>query len=272
MERFMRFPGGKAKALTFSYDDGKNFDAQLVEIFRKYSMRGTFNICSGLFGNENRRNALTISEALKVYTDDVCEVACHTVHHPVLSDTNTIDAWNEVLEDRKNLEKIFGRQIHGMAYPFGVFSDTIVQILKNAGIFYSRTTKSTLKFDIPNDWLRLPTTCHHNNPALMDLADKFLSTKVEHSSKLFFVWGHSFEFDRNNNWSVIEEFCKKMAFKDDIWYATNIELYYAWLDYQRLETSADGNNIHNPGCRSVWIGDTSGNSWEIMPGESITLE
>ena len=31
----MRFPGGKAKALTFSYDDGIEQDIRLIEIFKK---------------------------------------------------------------------------------------------------------------------------------------------------------------------------------------------------------------------------------------------
>lgn len=34
--RFLRFPGGKAKALTFSYDDGVEQDIRLIEIFRKH--------------------------------------------------------------------------------------------------------------------------------------------------------------------------------------------------------------------------------------------
>lgn len=273
MERFLRFPGGKAKALTFSYDDGVTADVRLIDILRKNGMKGTFNLNSGLLGTTRKRTRLSASEALDIYTPDVCEVACHTANHPVLSDSNPIHAWEEVLEDRKNLEKLFGRQIHGMAYPYGNRScgDTVVEILKNSGIYYSRTTVSTKKFDMTDDWLRLPATCHHNAPQLMELADKFLATKVQHFSKVFFVWGHSYEFDDQNNWNVIEDFCEKMAFKDDIWYATNIELYYAWLDYSRLETSADGRTIYNPSHRSVWIGDAKYDTWEIKPGETITI-
>ena len=32
---YLRFPGGKAKALTFSYDDGVEQDVPLLEILRK---------------------------------------------------------------------------------------------------------------------------------------------------------------------------------------------------------------------------------------------
>ena len=43
----------KNKILTFSYDDGVTQDIRLVELFNKYGMKCTFNINSGLLGDEN---------------------------------------------------------------------------------------------------------------------------------------------------------------------------------------------------------------------------
>ncbi|MBQ6894266.1 MAG: hypothetical protein IJN40_02075 [Clostridia bacterium] len=43
---FMRYPGGKAKAVTFSYDDGVIHDIRLAEVFDKYNMKATFNFNS----------------------------------------------------------------------------------------------------------------------------------------------------------------------------------------------------------------------------------
>ena len=40
---FMRYPNGKSKAVTFSYDDGVPQDKRLAELFNKYNMKGTFN-------------------------------------------------------------------------------------------------------------------------------------------------------------------------------------------------------------------------------------
>ena len=273
IHRYLRFPGGKGKALTFSYDDGVFEDIRLIEIFRKNGMRGTFNLNSGQMGNKNLKHPrIGADEALSVYTEDVCEIACHGVSHPHLPVCEPAIACTEVIDDRKNLEKLFGKQIHGMAYPYGTHDDTIVSILKNAGIFYSRTTISTLKFNMPNDWLRMPATCHHKNPALMELADKFIAFEVDFDPKVFYVWGHAYEFADKDNWYVIEDFCEKMANKADIWYCTNIELYNAWADYQRLERSADGTMIYNPNVKSVWDGDRKGNSWEIKPGETLICE
>lgn len=39
MKVYICFPGGKAKALTMSYDDGKIQDERLVSIFNKYGIK-----------------------------------------------------------------------------------------------------------------------------------------------------------------------------------------------------------------------------------------
>ena len=49
---YLRFPDGKPKALTFSYDDGVETDKRLIEIFQKHGLKGTFNINSLLFAPE----------------------------------------------------------------------------------------------------------------------------------------------------------------------------------------------------------------------------
>ena len=50
---FMRFPGGKSKALTLSYDDGVRQDRRLIEIMKKNGLKGTFNISSGTGKSQN---------------------------------------------------------------------------------------------------------------------------------------------------------------------------------------------------------------------------
>ena len=59
---FMRYPGGKFKAVTFSYDDGVRQDLRFAEILDKYNMKGTFNINSGFLGAANRTTVEEIKE------------------------------------------------------------------------------------------------------------------------------------------------------------------------------------------------------------------
>ena len=49
-----RFPNGARKALTMSYDDGKYYDRQLIEIFNKYGIKGTFHINAGYLNDKKK--------------------------------------------------------------------------------------------------------------------------------------------------------------------------------------------------------------------------
>lgn len=280
-DKFLRFPGGKSKVLTLSYDDGMEQDMRLVELLRNAGVKCTFNINAGCFfpedgvhpeGKIHRR--MTASQCLRAFTEDVCEVAIHGYNHTLLPNMSTADVCCEIVDDRRGLEALFGRQIHGMAYPYGPTNDTIVDILSLCGVYFARTTVSTEKFDIPatkRDWLRLPATCHHKNPRLMELCDQFLASQYKRDPKMFYLWGHTYEFDESNNWHVIEEFLEKMKDHDDIWYATNMEVYQAWSDFQNLECSADGRLVYNPNLRSVWFSTFKGNLYEVKPGETISI-
>ncbi len=114
--------------------------------------------------------------------------------------------------------------MQGMAYAFGDYNDTVVDYLKRIGIEYSRTTKSNHSFDLQSDLLRFEPTCHHDDAELMNLAKKFIESDSD-KPQIFYLWGHSYEFDVNNNWEVIENFCKLMANRDDIFYGTNTEVF-----------------------------------------------
>jgi 2-dehydropantoate 2-reductase len=70
--------------------------------------------------------------------------------------------------------------------------------------------------------------------------------------------------------AIEESFVEKMKGHDDIWYATNMEIYYAWLDYTRLEYSVDGSIIHNPNPRTVWLADAK-NTYVIEQGQTLYL-
>ena len=41
---FLRFPGGKCKAVTLSYDDGSCHDIRFLETINKHGLKCTFNL------------------------------------------------------------------------------------------------------------------------------------------------------------------------------------------------------------------------------------
>ena len=253
----LRFPQFRAKALTFSYDDGMIFDGKLVEILDKYGLKGTFNLNSGLFdGGAARR--LTQEQALALFKNSPHEVAIHGRMHLHLPSLPPALAAQEILSDRQALEELFGGVITGMAYAYGTYDDASVQTLKNCGISYARTTVSTGRFDIPTDWLRMPATCHHDDARLMDLAKQFAQHTPSANWRcerplLFYVWGHSYEFNDKVNWNVIEDFAAYLGGRDDVWYATNMEIYRYVKAYDALEFSSDGASVYNPSAQDVYL-------------------
>lgn len=278
MNTFIRFPEGKSKAFTLSYDDGVRQDKRFVKILNKYGLKSTFNLNSGCFEHsrtdepENQKGRMCAEEALELYGEH--EIAIHSLTHPYLDKLPSSQMVYEIMEDRLNLEKLFGRIIRGMAYPYGAYNDEIVNALKTCGIAYARTTRATLGFDIPSDWLRMPATCHHSHAELFNLADKFLDKHNGRQAWLFYVWGHTYEFDTNaptNNWEYIEEFAKKISGHEDVWYATNMEIYEYIKAYHSLEWSADGRTVYNPGDKDVWVGITFDKNICVKSGETVKI-
>ena len=256
--RFLVFPDFKEKALTLSYDDGVIYDKKLIEIMQKHGLKGTFNINSELFAANEGERRMTAKTAIELYQSTGMEVAVHGAKHWSLAEVPSEMMVRDVAVDRENLENLTGGLVQGMAYANGSYSDEVVEVLKKCGIKYARTTVSTEKFSIPNDWLRLPATCHHGNPKLMELAKSFIEEPSGRyywspKTKLFYLWGHSYEFNDNNNWEIIEEFAAYMGGRNDVWYATNGEIYDYVQAYNRLEFSIAGKWVHNPTSIDVYL-------------------
>lgn len=279
-KHYIRFPGFKKKALTLSYDDCVRQDKRLISIMQKYGLKGTFNVNSGMFADSFDKNEtcgrMTKSEALELYNQPGIEVAVHGYKHLSLDKVDSDLAINDVVYDRRELENCFGRVIKGMAYANGAYNDEVVEILKKSGISYARTIISTEKFDLPTDWLRLPTTCHHANPKLMQLAEEFVKDEGQEyywatKMQLFYLWGHSYEFDQPNGWEIIEKFAKFIGGRENIWYATNGEIYDYLQASNQLQFSADGKFVRNMSCMDIYI-DYIENKRIIYAGKTIEIK
>ncbi|RII36602.1 polysaccharide deacetylase [Clostridium chromiireducens] len=257
---FLRFPEGRAKALTLSYDDGVEQDVRLIEIMNKYGLKGTFNLNSGVYAEDGTvypegqiHRRMTEKQVTEIYKSSGQEVAVHSLTHPFLEQLPSNLVVKEIMEDRENLEKQFNTIVRGMAYPYGTFDDKVIAALEACGIVYARTVISTNDFRIPRDWMRLTATCHHRSPEFENLTKKFVEDEVTHAPYLFYLWGHSYEFEADDNWSIIEDFGKYVGGREDIWYATNIEIYEYIDAYNRLIFSADGKKVKNPSSMKIWF-------------------
>ena len=275
---FMRFPKGKKRALTLSYDDATDQDIRLIELMKKHGLKGTFNVNSGCYTEEGTvykegqyHRRMTKKQAIDLYKNSGMEIAVHGLTHPFLEQLPPSMCTYEIYQDRVNLEEEYGQIVRGMAYPYGRYNDAVVDAVKSCSIVYSRTIESTGKFSIPTDWLRWKATCHHADPNLMELAHKFVEKERKEAPALFYVWGHTFEFERDNNWEIIEEFAEYIGNREEIWYATNIEVYDYVHAYNQLVFSANGGKVYNPTVFDIYF-EKDKKIYCVKPNECKNLD
>ena len=224
------------KYVTFSFDDGVTQDKRLIELLNKYGLKATFNLNSSLLGlkggwefNGKYLNHTKVSplEVKEIYAGH--EVAVHTLTHPNLTGEDDATVAYQVEEDRKQLSRLVGYEVVGMAYPCGgVNNDDRVAgvIKKQTGVQYARTITSTFSFDLPKNLHPLDPTVYICEPDKMfELAGKFIALKAD-KPQLFYIWGHSYEFDVMDemSWERFERFCTLISRKEDIFYGTNKEV------------------------------------------------
>lgn len=223
---------GKMKAITFSYDDGVLQDERLINIFNKYNLKGTFNINSELLGKEGSVASFgTMVKHVKFKPEEIRtiykghEVAVHTLTHSNLSVKDEIEIIRQVEDDRVNLSRLVGYEVCGMAYPGGHSDERVAEIIKKkTNVKYSRTVISTRSFELQNDLYEFHPTVHHANwDELQELVRRFIDLKAD-TPALFYIWGHSYEFDAQNTWERFEDICKDLSNRDDVFYGTNREV------------------------------------------------
>ncbi len=262
--KYNLFSGGCTHCMTISYDDGVEADIRLAKIFRDNGIRGTFFVNSASLGGSGR---VKPEEMRKIYEGH--EVASHTVTHPIMRDIPDMAVLQEVLEDRRAIEEIMGTVVRGLSYPYGSRDQRIVDLCRTAGIEYARTNGSSGNFGIPDNLLLWTPTCRHRENPMAKL-EEFYKPHPHKQMRLFYVWGHAYEFDQDNNWDMIEEFAKMAGNRPDTWYATNIEIADYLNAMRALRVSADRSKVYNPSAVEVWF-TINNESASVKPGETFSL-
>ena len=240
------------KFFTVSFDDGIEQDKKLIELMKKYNIKGTFNLNGGMFGkkdyvarlgnigfmeitdsNNIKRRIFKNSEHFRIPEDEIrqvyegFEVASHAFGHEPLARMKA-DEINISLEKDKNaLSKIVGYEIKGHAYPGGISSKTAAECLEKKGFVYAREAFTSGIFEFPVNPYRYKPTCSHKDKNVFELINKFIAA-VPQKDMLFSIWGHSYEFDyltERCSWNHIEKVFNQISNQKDIVFCTNLEAF-----------------------------------------------
>jgi len=246
-------------------------------------MKCTFNINS--YNIKNESVVLNKEEITEHILNKGHELANHGAKHKAPGAISLTDGIVEMLDGRRDLERMFGRIIRGLAYPNtgvtimdnGASYSDIKDYISKLGIAYARSLGGdNSKFLLPDDWFNWIPTAHHDNPNLFDWIDEFVNRDINslyigsRRPLLMYIWGHSYEFNDNNNWDRFECICKKLYNLDDVWYATNIEIYDYTMAYRSLRFNVDQTICYNPTHHTIWF-VADGKDYCIKPGETINI-
>ena len=275
----MLFPQGKTKALILSYDDGRTEDRQLVKLMNKYGLIGTFHLNSNKLASAGY---LTKAEIKQLFAGH--EVSVHSANHPNLTTLSKIDVVYEIVEDRKELERLAGYPVRGMAYPFGNNNEFVIDAIKGLGIEYARTVDDTYHFKIPENFLKWHPTVHQFAKAYWkpgdtendtkELAifyktiDDFLEAK---DLALLDIWGHSWEMGSDQNkWDETEKCFKLLANNPDVHYTSHIDLVDYISAFRNLKFSVDKSTVVNQSSLTIFFKLKNVN-YSVLPGKILVL-
>lgn len=148
MDEVVDFLKGKTfpeKIVAIQFDDGWKSQQEALPILQKYGFKATFWIIAGesdVAGspdmNWNEITALTKSPDFRIYS--------HTMTHPWKTGDTLLDwvegktpgkgieqaKW-ELTESKRLLEEKLGRPVPYLAWPSGIYNDTLLSLAKQAG-------------------------------------------------------------------------------------------------------------------------------------------
>lgn len=206
------------------WDDGVITDLRLMDIFRKYNAKATFNLNPGFMGPKRvesywvktmenyaaayrgfRVGYLSIGDIGEVYKG--FQLASHCMKHEAAGSLPDDQFLKAALDARHFLEDIVQHDCLGFAWPNGAVTQSTADLLRDAGFAYGRTVQYSEKVTDYKHPMILNSSCHHSDAYFID---KFKKAKAENG--VFYFWGHSYEFmDCDGMWNTFEKKIKYIS-------------------------------------------------------------
>src|SRR3989344_987213 len=218
---------------TTSWEDGNSLDIKLAKLMSEYEIKGTFYIPINW-----KFKTLKEKEIKKIEKKN--EIGCHSFSHQTLTKLNTKEVFAEVSESKKILEQTIKSSVNCFAYPFGVYNDRIMLLLKQAGYIYSRTGRE-LENHLPKNLLLSGFSISATNrPRRLFIKHGIVSSlknrlkweaiakeillSVNRKNGVFHLQGHSWEIEKDNKWEALTELFEYASKLENVKFMTNYEL------------------------------------------------
>lgn len=231
--------------VTTSWDDGHPLDLKLAEMLAKYNIPATFYLPI-----ENVERACMNRQQIREIAQSF-DVGGHTYRHVILTRISTGEAEREIVEGKKSMEEIIGRELVSFSYPHGRFNKRVVNIAREAGFIGARTVMLfTRRISNPfqegtmvnaRDWCFTHYILHSLASRDADLLNFVVKRNLSFASwdriaietlnfvankgGIWHLWGHSWEIDDNDDWDRLENVLQEAnALSTRVWGADNSHL------------------------------------------------
>lgn len=223
--------------LTTSWDDGAPEDLRLAEILARHGLPATFFVP---LANIEGRPVLSPVE-LRGLASAGFEIGGHGMDHRRLSTLDPAALRRQVVDGKSALEDLLGRPVTGFCYPGGRWSERVLQVVREAGFLYARTTAMG-HLSTGRDPFLMPTTMQvfpHQRRALLRNAlrnagrpggrgaalllarlagvgdfDRRLELLIQRAARdggVLHLWGHAWEIDAVNLWPYVDRLFAALA-------------------------------------------------------------
>lgn len=241
------------KYVTLSFDDGLEQDKRIIEILKKYGLKATFNLNSGLLGQKGRigrmgdfgmfdlpdkdglvAKLLKAAPAYRIPEDEIAqvydgfEIAAHGYRHDDLKNVHGPELDSAVGKDITQLQHITRQEIKGYVYAKGSYTEEAEKYLREHDVLYGRLAKTNGSFEFPQNPLCFAPSAWLIEKQVPELVKKFQQAEATDQDLMLSFWGHGYEFDfgtENCNWVRFEKLCEQLVKLENVVFCTNAEAF-----------------------------------------------
>ena len=119
-----------SRPIVISFDDGwaEQYTVAFA-VLKKYNLSGTFFVYTRPLDHSAFMSWAQLQEMSAAGMD----VQAHTLTHPHLRDLAPAEAMKEISDSKKAIETRLGKPVVALAYPYGEYNASIIDMLKRAG-------------------------------------------------------------------------------------------------------------------------------------------
>jgi len=117
-------------SVVISFDDGAiDFYENAFPLLQKYHIKSVMHVQSHV----RSKHWLADDHILELFDSGLVEFGSHTKYHAYLTRISEQEAREELQESKEKIEKLLGKEVYSIAYPFGLYNENIGKIAHDVG-------------------------------------------------------------------------------------------------------------------------------------------